>query len=174
MRVLDVGGQTDPARRHRADHIRMILGCSRIVVPRQFRRALPPCGQIACIAAVQRSRERQLPSHGTCTERHRGQACRRGSNGWSRGARNAHGWLSVKPSAQPTLVRTQHLPPSNSQVRPGLWGRVSCVAGAVWDNRSPCGTSRFLALFGQVRILLGAGSGWRHSPRCCRAWLSSG
>ena len=65
----------------------------------------------------------------------------------------------VKPSAKPTLVRTQHLPLANSQVRPGPVGRASCVEGAVWNRRSPCGTSRFLTLSGQVRMLLGAGSG---------------
>ena len=40
----------------------------------------------------------------------------------------------VKPSAKPTLVRTQHLPPSNSQVRPGPLDRVSCVQGAVSET----------------------------------------
>ena len=39
-------------------------------------------------------------------------------------------------------------------VGPGL---VRCGSGL--DHRSPCGTSRFLTLFGQVRMLLGAGSG---------------
>jgi hypothetical protein len=39
----------------RADHIRMILGCGRIVVPRQFRGRLRPCMRIECIAAVQRA-----------------------------------------------------------------------------------------------------------------------
>ena len=39
----------------RADHIRMILGCGRIVVPCQFRGTLQPCAPIEPIAAVQRS-----------------------------------------------------------------------------------------------------------------------
>ena len=44
------------------------------------------------------------------------------------------------------MVRTQHLPPPNSQVRPGPLGRVSCVAGAVWGTapqmaRVGCGSS---------------------------------
>jgi hypothetical protein len=62
-------------------------------------------------------------------------------------------WRSVKPSAKPTLVRTQHLPPSNSQVRPGPWGRVSSVVGAVWNNRSLRGTPRLRSLFGLIRML---------------------
>jgi hypothetical protein len=37
------------------DHIRMILGCGRIVVPCQFRGTLQLCAQIERIAAAQRS-----------------------------------------------------------------------------------------------------------------------
>ena len=39
----------------RADHIRMILGCGRIVVPCQFRGTLQLCAPIERIAAAQRS-----------------------------------------------------------------------------------------------------------------------
>ncbi len=38
-------------------------------------------------------------------------------------------WRSVKPSAQPTLVRTQHPPPKNPQL---LLGILSCP---VWDSK---------------------------------------
>jgi hypothetical protein len=42
---------------------------------------------------------------------------------------------SVKPSAQPTLVRTQHLPPQICRSDPVQWagpGRASSAGGAVW------------------------------------------
>ena len=39
--------------------------------------------------------------------------------------------LPVKPSAQPTQVRTLDLPPIDPQVRPGPVGRVSVCRGAV-------------------------------------------
>jgi hypothetical protein len=81
---------------------------------------------------------------GTCAERHRGSACRRGSNTWSPGARNADGLLSVKPSAQPTLVRTQHLPPAKPQVTLGF----RFVDGLQWERsglprgRRPAGSDQ--------------------------------
>jgi hypothetical protein len=55
--VLDVRGETDPARRHRADHIASSSGAA----VSWFRTSsVALCGQIACIAAVQSSHERQL------------------------------------------------------------------------------------------------------------------
>jgi hypothetical protein len=88
--------------------------------------------------------------------------------------RRACGWIAVcKPSAQPTLVRTQHLPPVNAQVRPGPVGRVSCVEGAVWDSPAVWGAS-VLILVRAGQDAVAVGSGWVRRPRCCRAWLSSG
>lgn len=37
----------------RADHIRIIFGCGRIVVPCRFRGTLRPSGRVECIVAVQ-------------------------------------------------------------------------------------------------------------------------
>jgi hypothetical protein len=52
---------------------------------------------------------------------------------------------------------------------------VRCGSGL--DHRSPCGTSRFLTLFGQVRMLLGAGSGLAALvpllSRAVEQWLGS-
>ena len=62
-----------------------------------------------------------------------------------------------------------------AQTRSSGPGRVRCGSGL--DHRSPCGTSRFLTLFGQVRMLLGAGSGLAALvpllSRAVEQWLGS-
>ena len=55
--------------------------------------------------------------------------------GWSRPISEVARVSSAKPSAQPTLVRTQHLPPP-AKTAPGL--RVSRLAGrCFWPDEVP-------------------------------------
>jgi hypothetical protein len=55
----------------------------------------------------------------TCSGRRRPEACLAARIRWSARLTRVEGERSVKPSAQPTLVRTQHLPPP-AKTAPGL------------------------------------------------------
>ena len=64
----------------------------------------------------------------TCSGRRRPEACLAARIRWSARLTRVEGERSVKPSAQPTLVRTQHLPPP---AETALWLRKP-VRGAVF------------------------------------------
>jgi hypothetical protein len=67
--------------------------------------------------------------------------------------RNSLRRLPVKPSAQPTLVRTQHLPPHITPAQAVRGEIIAAGCKGVGQTRAPAPTSSGRAVFGQVTAL---------------------
>jgi hypothetical protein len=71
------------------------------------------------------------PAHGHMADRQDREAGNRPHNRRSGGIWTYQGKRSVKPSAKPTLVRTQHLPPAKPQLSIGAADHPACLKVAV-------------------------------------------
>ena len=156
--------------RLRADHIRMILGCGRSVpVPW---RSVAVCA-VEGIAAVQSAYGLSRNLDGTPSL-----VSKRPEKYRQVSGRRACAWMAVCKTVGLAYVGSNPTPATiklAAQTRSSGPGRVLCGSGL--DHRSPCRTSRFLTLFGQVRMLLGAGSGLAALvallSRAVEQWLGS-